>query len=212
MEVLIRNERAEDTRAVEEVTREAFWNLYVPGCSEHYIAHTLRKHRDFIAELDYVALVAGRVVGNIMYTRAGLANDAGESLDIASFGPLSVHPEFQRMGIGSRLIRHSLPAAQRLGFGVVAIYGDPHNYCKHGFRNGKDLGISDSNGDYPHGLLALELAPGVLTGRQWRLQISPAYECSESEVEAFDREFPPKEKGYRTSQEIFAIAVRSFLR
>ena len=212
MEVLIRNEREDDYRAVEEVTREAFWNLYVPGCSEHYIAHALRGHVDFIQDLDFVAVVNGRVVGNIMYTRARLASDAGESLAIASFGPLSVHPEFQRLGIGSGLIRHSLPAAQRLGFGVVAIYGDPHNYCKHGFRNAKDLGISDGNGDYPHGLLALELAPGLLAGHHWKLQISPAYECSESEVEAFDSGFPPKEKGYQCSQEIFAIEVRSFLR
>jgi predicted N-acetyltransferase YhbS len=212
MEVLIRNEREEDARAVEEVTREAFWNLYVPGCSEHYIVHTLRQHKDFIRELDYIAIVDGRVVGNIMYTRARLAGEEGESLDIASFGPLSVHPEFQRMGIGSRLIRHSLPAAQRLGFGVVAIYGDPRNYCKHGFKNGKDLGISDGHGDYPYALLALELTPGLLAGRHWRLQISPAYDCGESEVEAFDRGFPPKEKGYRTSQEIFAIEARSFLR
>ena len=112
MEILIRNEREEDTRAVEEVTREAFWNLYVPGCSEHYIAHALRRHVDFIPELDFVAVVNGRVVGNIMYTRARLANDAGENLAIASFGPLCVHPEFQRLGIGSGLIRHSLPAAQ----------------------------------------------------------------------------------------------------
>jgi predicted N-acetyltransferase YhbS len=212
MEVLIRNECEEDHRTVEEVTREAFWNLYVPGCSEHYIAHTLRQHKDFIRELDFVALVAGRVVGNIMYTRAALAGEGGKSLEIVSFGPLSVHPEFQRMGIGSRLIRHSLPAAQKLGFGVVAIYGDPHNYCKHGFKNGKDLGISDGNGDYPHGLLALELTPGLLAGQHWRLQISPAYECAESEVEAFDSGFPPKDKGYHTSQEIFAIEARSFLR
>jgi predicted N-acetyltransferase YhbS len=212
MEVLIRNEREEDTRAVEEVTREAFWNLYVPGCSEHYIVHTLRGHKDFISELDYVALVDGRIVGNIMYTRARLTNDAGEILEITCFGPLCVHPEFQRMGIGSGLIRHSLPVARELGFGVVAIYGDPHNYCKHGFRNGKDLGISDGNGDYPHALLALELTPGLLAGRHWRLQISPAYECGESEVAEFDKGFPPKEKGYQYSQEIFAIEARSFLR
>jgi predicted N-acetyltransferase YhbS len=212
MEVRIRNEREDDYRAVEEVTREAFWNLYVPGCSEHYIAHALRQHKDFIPQLDYVALVDGRIVGNIMYTRARLANDAGEILEIASFGPLCVHPEFQRMGIGSRLIRHSLPAAQTLGFGVVAIYGAPHNYCKHGFRNGKDLSISDGNGDYPHGLLALELAPGLLAGQHWKLRISPTYECGESEVDAFDSGFPPKEKEYHYTQEIFAIEVRSFLR
>lgn len=212
MEILIRNEIEADYRAVENLTREAFWNLYAPGCSEHYIAHALREHQDFIPELDYVAIVDGRLAGNIMYTRAGLANDAGEILNITSFGPLSVHPEFQRMGVGSSPIRHSLPVARAMGFGVVAIYGDPHNYCKHGFRNGKDLGISDGNGDYPQGLLALELAPGVLAGQQWRLQISPAYECSESDVEAFDGGFPPKEKGHQCSQEIFAIAVRSFLR
>lgn len=212
MEVLIRNERAEDTGTVEEVTREAFWNLYVPGCSEHYMVHILRDHQDFIRELDYVALVDGRVVGNIMYTRAALIGEAGERLEIASFGPVSVLPAYQRRGIGSRLIQHSLRAAKGLGCKVVAIYGDPHNYCKHGFRNGKDLGISDGNGDYPHGLLALELTPGVLAGRQWRLQISPAYACSENDVEAFDKRFPPKAKGYQYSQEIFAIAVRSFLR
>ena len=212
MEVLIRNEREEDTRAVEEVTREAFWNLYVPGCSEHYIVHTLRQHKDFIRELDYVAIVDGRIVGNIMYTHASLANEKGESLDIASFGPVSVHPAYQRQGIGSRLIQHSLLAAKDLGFKVIAIYGDPHNYCKHGFRNGKDLAISDGNGDYPYGLLALELEKGVLSGHQWRFQTSPAYECNESEIEAFDRGFPPKEKGYQYSQEIFSIEVRSFLR
>ncbi len=211
MEILIRNEIAEDYRVVEEVTREAFWNLYVPGCSEHYIVHTLREHKDFVRELDFVAIVDGRIVGNIMYTQANLANDAGQILDIASFGPVSVHPEFQSMGIGSMLIRRSLPAALRRGFGVVAIYGDPHNYCKHGFKNGKDLNISDSNGNYPYGLLALELKQGVLAGHHWKLHISPAYECSESDVADFDKRFPPKEKAYRCSQEIFAIAVRAVL-
>lgn len=212
MEVLIRNEIEADYDAVEEVTREAFWNLYAPGCSEHYIVHTLRRHADFIPELDYVALVDGRIVGNIMYTRAVLIGEDGERLEIASFGPVSVLPAYQRQGIGSRLIRHSLPAARRLGFGAVAIYGDPHNYCKHGFRNGKDLGISDGNGDYPHGLLALELAPGLLSRRQWRLQISPAYECTESAVAAFDSGFPPKAQAHQPSQEVFAIMIRSFLR
>jgi predicted N-acetyltransferase YhbS len=125
---------------------------------------------------------------------------------------VSVLPAYQRQGIGSRLIQHSLRAAKDLGCKVVAIYGDPHNYCKHGFKNGKDLNISDSNGDYPYGLLALELAPGVLSGQHWRLQISPVYECCESDVADFDKRFPPKEKGCQCSQEIFAIAMRAFLR
>jgi putative acetyltransferase len=147
-----------------------------------------------------------------MYTRASLTNEAGEVLAMASFGPISVLPECQRQGIGSRLIQHSLQTARDLGFKVVAIYGDPHNYCKHGFRNGKDLGISNGNGDYPNGLLALELEKGVLSGHRWRFQTSPVFECDEREVEEFDTRFPPKERGYQYSQEIFSIAVRSFLR
>ncbi len=212
MEIQIRNEIEADHGAVEELTREAFWNLYAPGCSEHYIVHAMRKHEDFIGELDFVALVDGRIVGNIMYTRASLTNEAGERLAVASFGPVSVHPEYQRQGIGSRLIQHSLLAAKDLGFKVVAIYGDPHNYCKHGFRNGRDLAISDSNGETPYGLLALELEKGVLSGHQWRFQTSPVYEYTESAVEDFDKRFPPKEKGYQYSQEIFSIALRSFVR
>jgi putative acetyltransferase len=212
MEILIRNEIEADYRAVEGVTREAFWNLYVPGCSEHYIVHAMREHPDFIRELDYVALVDGRIVGNIMYTRASLTNEDGGALEIASFGPISVLPEYQRQGIGSRLIQQSLQTARDLGFKVVAIYGDPHNYCKHAFRNGKDLGISNGNGDYPNGLLALELEEGALSGHRWRFQTSPVYECDERDVEDYDKRFPPKEKGYQYSQEIFSIAVRSFLR
>ena len=212
MDIIIRNETEQDHGVVEAVTREAFWNLYVPGCSEHYIVHTLRGHKDFIRELDYVALANGRIVGNIMYTHASLANEIDENVDTASFGPVSVHPAYQRQGIGSRLIQHSLLAARDLGFKVVAIYGDPHNYCKHGFRNGKDLAVSDSNGDYPHGLLALELEKDVLSGHEWRFQTSAVYECSESAVEDFDKRLPPKERRYQYSQEVFSIAFRSFLR
>ncbi len=212
MDILIKNETEADYRTVEEVTREAFWNLYVPGCSEHYFVHVMREHPDFIRELDYVALVDGRIAGNIMYTRASLTVEEGKVLTIASFGPISVLPEYQRQGIGSRLIQHSLQTARDLGYKVVAIYGDPHNYCKHGFKNGKDLGISNGNGDYPNGLLALELEKGVLAGHRWRFQTSPVFECDERDVEEFDKRFPPKEKGYHYSQEIFSIAVRSFLR
>jgi predicted N-acetyltransferase YhbS len=212
MEIHIRNEVEADHRAVEELTREAFWNLYFPGCTEHYLVHTMREHPDFIPELDFVAVLDDQIVGSIMYTVAHLTNDAGESMEIASFGPLSVLPELQRRGIGSKLIQHSLPVARDLGYGVVAIYGDPHNYCKHGFRNGKDLGISAANGEYPHGLLALELQPGVLRDSKWSLHTSPVCEYDEGDVEEFESTFPPKEKGYHYSQEIFSINVRAVLR
>lgn len=208
----LRPETQPDFRLVEELTRQAFWNLYTPGCHEHYLVHILREHPDFVRELDFVAELDGRLVGSILYTRAWLVDDAGSQLDILSFGPISVLPEFQRQGIGSALIRHTVPLARGQGAPAIVILGDPHNYCKHGFRSARDLNISDQNGDYPYGMLALELLPGALAGRRWKYRYSPVYELDEAAAEAFDRDFPPREKAYQYSQEIFSIAFRSYVR
>jgi len=96
MDILIRNETENDYRAVEEITREAFWNLYFPGCHEHYLVHIMRDHADFLKELDFVAECDGKIVGNIMYTKAWLVDETGKEMDIVSFGPISVLPEYQR--------------------------------------------------------------------------------------------------------------------
>ena len=110
----IRREEPGDYRAVEELTRDAFWNLQVPGCNEHYLAHVLRGHPDFIPELDLVAERDGRVVGNIMYTKAWLVDEAGNRKEILTFGPLSVAPECQRQGIGKRLMEESFRIAEQI--------------------------------------------------------------------------------------------------
>ena len=157
MNIEIRNETEKDFHEVEELTREAFWNLYFPGCIEHYLVHQMRDHPDFIKELDFVAEYNGKIVGNIMYTKAWLMNENGQEIEIISFGPLSVLPEYQRQGIGSLLVSHTKNAAHEKGTKGIVIFGDPHNYCKHGFKSGKDLNISDMNGEFPYGLLALEL-------------------------------------------------------
>ena len=99
----IRRETQEDYRRVEELTRRAFWNLYVPGCSEHYLAHILRDHADFIPELDLVAELEGSIIGNIMYTKASLTDEDGTEKPILTFGPISVLPEYQRQGCGKAL-------------------------------------------------------------------------------------------------------------
>ena len=96
-----------DFREVEELTREAFWNLYFPGCNEHYLVHKMRNHQDFVKEMDFVAEYNGKIIGNIMYTEAWLINENGKEKEIISFGPLSVLPEYQRKGIGSTLINHT---------------------------------------------------------------------------------------------------------
>ena len=209
---IIRNEKEDDYPIVEEVTREAFWNLYFPGCNEHYLVHQMRHHPDFIKELDFVAEYNGKVVGNIMYTNAQLIDEQGLKIDIISFGPLSVLPEFQRKGIGASLINHTKKIAINTGIKAIVILGDPHNYCKHGFKSSKDYYISDIDGNYPYGLLVLELEEGVLSGHKWKYKYSNVYEVNENDAEEYDKKFPKKEKGYKYSQEVFSIAYRAYIK
>ena len=121
MDIIIRNEKEDDYLNVEEITREAFWNLYFPGCNEHYLVHQMRNHPDFIKELDFVAEYNGQAVGNIMYTKAQLIDEQGFKEDIISFGPVSVLPEFQRKGIGSALINHTKKIAIDTGIKAIVI-------------------------------------------------------------------------------------------
>jgi len=212
MNIIIRNEEENDFREGEELTREAFWNLYVPGCDEHYLVHVMRNHPDFVKDMDFVAEYEGKIVGSILYSKARLIDEMGRETEIIGFGPLSVLPEYQRKGIGGALIAHTLKIARGKGIKAVVILGDPHNYCKHGFKNGKDLNISDMNGEYPHGLLALELEDKALAGHAWKYKYSDVYIIDENAAADFDRGFAPKEKGYKYSQEIFSIALRSYVR
>ena len=90
--ITIRNEEERDYKVVEEITRKAFYNLYIPGCAEHYLVHIMRGHEDFIPELDFVIELDGQVIGNIMYTKARLVDEAGTEKEILTFGPVSIAP------------------------------------------------------------------------------------------------------------------------
>ncbi len=212
MDVRVRLETEDDYREVEELTREAFWNLYVPGCDEHYLCHVLRGHRDFIKELDFVAEADGRIVGSIMYSKSVLIGDDGDTRQIVSFGPLCVHPDFQRRGIGSLLIDKTKAILGASDIPAIVIYGDPHNYCKHGFKNGMDCKVSDMDGDYPLGLLVLELKSGFFGNKKWKAMQSDVFKYGPDEAAEFDKGFARKEKKWQYSQELFRMQIRSFLR
>jgi predicted N-acetyltransferase YhbS len=210
LKIKIRPETEADHLPVEVLTREVFWNLYRPGCDEHYTTHMIRGHEDFLPDLTFVAEVGGQIVGSIMYTRSWVINELGEKVETATFGPLCVHPAWQRRGIGSALIGHSRALAAQKGCPAILILGDPHNYCKHGFKTGKDVGVSTLDGRYPLGLLVLELRPGFFASHhQWKLQTSAVYEFDPAEVDAYDARFPPKEKKHYYSQDLFAMLVRA---
>lgn len=205
----IRRETEADYRAVEELHRNAFWNVQVPGCSEHYLAHVLRKHPDFIPELDLVYELDGKIAGNVMYTKSELLEEGGNSTGILTFGPIGVAPEYQRRGIGKALLEASFDIAAGLGYPAIAIFGDPDNYVARGFRSCKRYNVCLEGDVYPAALLVKELKPGFFDGRKLFFRESPAYEIQERDAEAFDAGFPPKEKAFRPSQETFFILSHS---
>lgn len=210
LRITIRPEIEADQMPVEVLTREVFWNLYRPGCDEHYTTHMLRKHEDFLPDLTFVAEVDGQLVGSIMYARSWVINERGEKVETATFGPLCVHPAWQRRGIGSALIEHTRDLAAQKGYPAILILGNPNNYCKHGFKTGKDVGVSTLDGKYPLGLLVLELRPGFFaSAKQWKLQTSTVYEFDPAQVEEYDARFSAKEKKHQYSQDLFSMLVRA---
>lgn len=209
--LIIRKEKESDWQRVEEITRKAFYNIYVPGCMEHYLVHVMRHHEDFISELDLVAELDGQVIGNIMYTKARLTDEKGEEKEILTFGPISILPEYQRMGYGKRLMEESFARAIELGYDVIVIFGSPANYVGQGFVSCKKQNICAENGTFPAAMLVKTLREGALDGRKWYYRESPAMQIDETEARRYDDGLEKLEKAWRPSQEEFYILSNSLI-
>lgn len=206
---MIVNEAPENYAEVEKLIREAFWNLNMPGCSEHYLAHIMRSHEDFIPELDFVAKADGKLVGNVMYTKSKLIDETGKEKDILTFGPLAVLPQFQRQGHGKMLLEHSFRKAVDMGYDVIVIFGSPANYISSGFKSCHRYNVCLDNDYFPTAMLVKELKEGALDGRKYTFRESPVYDFDPAEAEEYDKLFPPKEKKILPCQEEFYIYSHS---
>jgi putative acetyltransferase len=193
----IRLETKSDYREVECLTREAFWNVYRPGCLEHYVLHVLRNDPAFVPELDFVMERGGRIIGHVMYMRSQIQADSGHTIPIMTFGPISIAPDCKRQGYGTILLRHSMEAARKLGAGALAITGSIGFYGKSGFVVASTKGIhyfaEPRSAEVPYFLIR-ELEPGFLEGVTGTYQDPAGYFVDESAAEAFDAQFSPKEK------------------
>lgn len=192
--IIIRNETPADYRAVENLTREAFWNVYRPGCLEHYILHTFRTDPAFVPELDLIMGKDGEIMGHVMYVRSAIKTDDGRTIPVMTFGPISIAPQFKRQGYGKMLLDYSMEKAKSMGAGALAITGNIDFYGKSGFMVSKDRGVryaDDPDADY---FLIAELEPGFLNGITGTYKDPDGYFVDEKEVETFDAAFPPKKK------------------
>ncbi|MBR3402497.1 MAG: N-acetyltransferase [Parasporobacterium sp.] len=193
----IRQEKKEDYAEVENLVREAFWNVYRPGCSEHFVIHVLRNDPAFVKELDFVMEQGGRIIGQNMFMKTVINADDGRDIPVLTMGPIGILPERKRQGYGKILLDHSLERAAAMGFGAVLFEGNIGFYGKSGFDYARKFGIRYH--DLPEGaddsfFLCKELIPGYLNGITGVYQTPQGYYVDDSDVEAFDRAFPPKEK------------------
>ena len=195
MNLILRPEEPRDHRAVEALTREAFWNVYRPGCAEHYLLHILRDSKGYLPGLHIVAEDDGNIVGSIVYSRSKIKRQKEASLDTLSFGPLSVHPARQGQGIGSLLVRRTLAMAADMGEWAVIITGSPGYYARFGFSSATGFGITLPDASSPPYLMALELRPRALAGIGGVFYEDEAFDRLDMQsVADFDRRFPPREK------------------
>jgi predicted N-acetyltransferase YhbS len=209
MNISIRNEEPRDYRKVEEVAREAFWNLYFQGCVEHFTIHNLRKSDAFLPELTFVIEVDGEIVGSIFYSQSKIVSENGVGYDTISFGPVSILPSMHRKGLGRKLISYSIEIAKSLGYRAILTLGYPYHYEPYGFVGGKKYRISMSDGKFYKGLLVLPLYDGALDNISGHAVFAEALESepSKEELDSFDKTFPFKEKMIQDSQKEFADAV-----
>lgn len=200
MNISIRPEEENDFKNVEHMIREAFWDLYQPGCVEHLIAHNMRKSPDFVKELDYVACDGDTIVGNIIYSRAKVINDENKEFEVLCMGPLGVLPSYQKKGIGSLLMNNTIEKARQLGYKAIFIFGNPEYYNRFGFRNTREYNIQTSSGENFDAFMALELYSGSLKQVSGKFFASGSFEVTEEELENFEKKFPHKTKHVTDTQ------------
>ena len=193
----IRLEATEDHRAVEHLIREAFWNVYRPGCSEHYVMHVLRDDPAFVKELDFVMEQNGRLIGQNMFMETVIQADDGRTINVLTMGPIGIAPDLQRKGYGKILLDYTLEKAAALGYGAVLFEGNIGFYGNSGFDYASKFGIryhdlpEDADASF---FLCKELIAGYLDGVTGVYLTPQGYYVDDADVEAFDRDFPPKEK------------------
>lgn len=200
MNINIRLSEVTDYDEVDNLIREAFWGLNCPDCDEHLLAHKLRKSPDYIPELDFVAEINEKIVGNIIYSLSKIIDENGNEYETINFGPLSVLPEYKNRGIGKALLKHTINEAKRLGYRGIIFYGHPDYYPKIGFQRAAEFNIATSKGMNFDAFMAMPLYEGAFDGISGKYyESSVFYELNEEEKAEFEKNFSYKEKAVMIS-------------
>lgn len=194
---IIRLEEEKDHAVTENLVRESFWNVYRPGCMEHYLLHCLRNDKDFVQELNFVMEKDGEIIGQNVFVRAHISSDDGRTIPIMTMGPICITPKLKRKGYGKILLDYTIEKAKEMGAGALCFEGNIDFYGKSGFTFASDFGIryhglpEDADASF---FLCKELVDGYLDGITGEYAPPEGYLISEEDAEEFDKKYPPKEK------------------
>ena len=211
--MIIRLEQPKDYREVENLTREAFWNVYRPGCTEHYVLNQYRTNPDFIPELDFVMEEGdgehqspGKIIGHVMFSKAEITLDDGTTFPSWTFGPISIHPDYKRKGYGLNLLQYAIEKAKEMGIGLLQMEGNIEFYKHAGFDLASKMKIhyhaEPRESEVPY-FLAQELIPGYWGNREGTYCPPKGYFVADENPEAFEAyeaTFPKKEKTFQVGQ------------
>lgn len=189
----IRHELPSDILAMNLLAREAFWNLYGPGCEEHLALHQLRQHPDYLPELSWILLKDDQYIGGIYFSRSMVKHHDGTTTPTLTFGPFFIHPDVQRQGYGRKLMEHALQAVRQTQEIAIVILGFPYHYQPYGFVGGKHVGLSMEDGNFYAGLQVLPIKDSSLSLQGFPV-FTEALSVDPSLIDAFDQQFPVKEK------------------
>lgn len=194
MEILIGRTTEKDFFKTEYITRESFWNIYKPGCDEHLILHNIRKSKAYISKLDLIAVFENEIIGHIISTKAKVLDSQNNENEILCVGPLSVLPELQKKGIGSKLMYESIKVAKEIGYHGMILFGNPEYYHRFGFKNAQEYLITTKDDQNFEPFMALELHENGLKNIKGKFFEDNTFVTQADELIEFEKQFPYKEK------------------
>lgn len=200
METLIQVAAQKDFKITENITRETFWNLYKPGCNEHLVLNKLRNSKSYIRELDLIAVFENEIIGHIISTKAKVVDLLNNEHEILCVGPITVLLDFQKNGIGSKLINESIKVAKKIGYSGMILFGNPEYYHRFGFVNAEKYRITTKDNQNFEPFMALEIQKKGLTNVNGKFFEDKSFSIDEVELIEFEMQFPYKEKTVTETQ------------
>jgi len=195
MKIEIRKTQKSEFFETENLTRETFWNLYQPGCTEHFMLHNFRQSEAYVEQLDHVALIDNQIIGHIISTKAKVISEDQTKHEVLHVGPFSVDEEFQNKGIGSQLFKYAIEEAKKMKFNGMILFGNPNYYPRFGFKNAKEFQISTHDGLNFDPFMALELQEDGLADVKGKFYLHESAEIDKEKLQKYEELFPKKEKG-----------------